>query len=122
MARLSHGELVQMEQAGRNAERCVCCGEIIPEGRQVCPNCVKLKEEFPTEMEVVLWRPFPLIKPKITHKEYLVTLEGGGVDILWWDGFDWVTEKENYFIKTDSVIAWTTPLSPYKPREEKTDV
>ena len=22
-----------------NAERCVCCGAIIPEGRQVCPNC-----------------------------------------------------------------------------------
>ena len=22
-----------------NAERCVCCGEIIPEGRMVCPNC-----------------------------------------------------------------------------------
>lgn len=21
------------------AERCVCCGESIPEGRQVCPNC-----------------------------------------------------------------------------------
>lgn len=21
------------------AERCVCCGAIIPEGRQVCPNC-----------------------------------------------------------------------------------
>lgn len=21
------------------AERCVCCGEIIPEGRQVCPIC-----------------------------------------------------------------------------------
>lgn len=20
-------------------ERCVCCGAIIPEGRQVCPNC-----------------------------------------------------------------------------------
>ena len=20
-------------------ERCVCCGEIIPEGRQVCPIC-----------------------------------------------------------------------------------
>lgn len=19
--------------------RCVCCGNIIPEGRQVCPNC-----------------------------------------------------------------------------------
>lgn len=22
-----------------SAERCVCCGEIIPEGRMVCPNC-----------------------------------------------------------------------------------
>ena len=22
-----------------NENRCVCCGEIIPEGRQVCPNC-----------------------------------------------------------------------------------
>jgi uncharacterized OB-fold protein len=21
--------------------RCVCCGEIIPEGRMVCPNCEK---------------------------------------------------------------------------------
>lgn len=22
-----------------NANTCVCCGEVIPEGRQVCPNC-----------------------------------------------------------------------------------
>ena len=22
-----------------NADRCVCCGEIVPEGRQVCPSC-----------------------------------------------------------------------------------
>lgn len=22
-----------------DADRCVCCGEIIPEGRQVCPQC-----------------------------------------------------------------------------------
>lgn len=22
-----------------NNNRCVCCGEIIPEGRQVCPAC-----------------------------------------------------------------------------------
>lgn len=22
-----------------NAETCVACGEVIPEGRQVCPNC-----------------------------------------------------------------------------------
>ena len=23
-------------------ERCVCCGDVIPEGRQVCPRCQKL--------------------------------------------------------------------------------
>ena len=22
-----------------DADRCVCCGEIIPEGRQICPQC-----------------------------------------------------------------------------------
>lgn len=26
-------------------EHCVICGEIIPEGRQVCPNCEKDIEE-----------------------------------------------------------------------------
>lgn len=28
------------ETPTENADRCVCCGEIIPEGRQVCPNCL----------------------------------------------------------------------------------
>lgn len=26
-------------------DRCVCCGEIIPEGRQVCINCEKGADE-----------------------------------------------------------------------------
>ena len=27
-------------------DRCACCGEIIPEGRQVCPKCEEnIKEE-----------------------------------------------------------------------------
>ena len=29
------------EQNVANENRCVCCGEIIPEGRQVCPQCEK---------------------------------------------------------------------------------
>jgi hypothetical protein len=29
----------KVESATDNADRCVCCGEIIPEGRQVCPKC-----------------------------------------------------------------------------------
>jgi len=24
---------------------CICCGEIIPEGRQICPNCENVKRE-----------------------------------------------------------------------------
>lgn len=27
------------ESRSENADRCVSCGEIIPEGRWVCPNC-----------------------------------------------------------------------------------
>ena len=26
-------------RTGTGGDRCVCCGEIIPEGRQVCPGC-----------------------------------------------------------------------------------
>ena len=28
-----------------NEDRCVCCGEIIPEGRMVCPNCLVTVKE-----------------------------------------------------------------------------
>lgn len=27
-----------------DADRCVCCGEIVPEGRQVCPQCERKNE------------------------------------------------------------------------------
>lgn len=31
---------------GLMENRCICCGEIIPEGSWVCPNClVSVKEE-----------------------------------------------------------------------------
>jgi hypothetical protein len=31
----------EREDVTTMAERCVCCGDIIPEGRQVCPACEK---------------------------------------------------------------------------------
>ena len=31
--------------AAATAELCVCCGVIIPESRQVCPNCERGNEE-----------------------------------------------------------------------------
>ena len=32
-------------------DRCVCCGEIIPEGRQVCPICEKKAEKNRAELK-----------------------------------------------------------------------
>ena len=32
------------EATGENSEWCVACGDEIPEGRQVCPNCEKESE------------------------------------------------------------------------------
>lgn len=31
-------------------DRCVCCGEIVPEGRQVCPSCER-KANCPMTLE-----------------------------------------------------------------------
>ena len=34
--------------------RCVCCGEIIPEGRQVCKNCEQKFDKDNKEKEIKL--------------------------------------------------------------------
>ena len=36
-----------------NVNRCVCCGEIIPEGRQVCLNCERSPEDDPLIIKAV---------------------------------------------------------------------
>ena len=36
---LSHNIRDEINFYRRNVDRCVCCGDIIPEGRQVCPKC-----------------------------------------------------------------------------------
>lgn len=40
------------------SNRCVCCGEIIPEGRQVCPNCEKTQINFSILKAVkkIMWK------------------------------------------------------------------
>ena len=34
-----NSEVEYRRQIQSNCDRCVCCGEVVPEGRQVCPNC-----------------------------------------------------------------------------------
>lgn len=38
---------------GQMGDRCVCCGEIIPEGRQVCPICEKSLADAPLILKPV---------------------------------------------------------------------
>ena len=37
---LHYGQIVALVE--RNAEHCICCGSVVPEGRQVCPQCEKV--------------------------------------------------------------------------------
>ena len=30
---------IKDKPAAENADHCICCGAVIPEGRMVCPNC-----------------------------------------------------------------------------------
>ena len=30
------------------ADRCVCCGQYVPEGRQICPNCERGRDRETT--------------------------------------------------------------------------
>ena len=32
-------ETHERELAFARVDRCICCGEIVPEGRMICPNC-----------------------------------------------------------------------------------
>lgn len=32
-------EIRQGKRHAANAEKCICCGEPVPEGRQICPAC-----------------------------------------------------------------------------------
>ena len=38
-------EAAKMASRMGSVNRCICCGEIIPEGRWVCPNCMVCVEE-----------------------------------------------------------------------------
>lgn len=38
-AKITAESLKSVADAMENADRCICCGEIVPEGRQVCPGC-----------------------------------------------------------------------------------
>ena len=34
-------------------DRCICCGDIVPEGRMVCPNCERILAAAPLNLEPI---------------------------------------------------------------------
>ena len=41
-----------------NEERCVMCGESIPEGRMICQKCEKVEPSFDTVKTTVLYEQY----------------------------------------------------------------
>lgn len=53
-------------------ERCICCGEIIPEGKQICPNCEMRKENKPMEKNFDLLETSKILGVKVrTIREWV---------------------------------------------------
>lgn len=78
-------------------DRCVCCGAIIPEGRQVCPNCEAMAEYKMADLCWVGVRGFRAIgtgkffragngrmKEEMTGVEYVNTVGAGQMNLDDW--------------------------------------
>ncbi len=44
-------KITEQPPASDNSDRCICCGEVIPEGRQVCPMCEEASGEKKHDQE-----------------------------------------------------------------------
>ncbi len=53
-------------------EKCVFCDAVIPEGRQVCPNCEKMQFRECTECRHFVWCEFP---KQVFHKQTHIPCE-----------------------------------------------
>lgn len=95
MVPYSNGELAQMEQAGRNAEHCVCCGAIIPEGRQVCLICELNVKDKCNLVEVVRCRDCEYVD------NWMIDREGER-----WYNCCMHDDELNYSFKGDDFCSW----------------
>ena len=139
MGPYSNGELAQMEQAGRNAERCVCCGAVIPEGRQVCPICETRKcdspvtmifHEMQTKMEHGVVEAFQQIDINIDKAGVIRALEayrmrraGELVKVVRCKDCEWSEKKQDGFYTCHLLLAKVhhDDYCAWAERKEKTD-
>lgn len=67
--------------------RCMCCGAIIPEGRQVCPNCLVYGGNGKTDSTIVKVETCFYDKEEIFENctvQVLTNTVTGDVSIGWW--------------------------------------
>ena len=62
-------------------ERCVCCGAIIPEGRQVCPSCEETHGKI-TKIETCFYDKEEIFENCTV--QVLTNTATGDVSIGWW--------------------------------------
>ncbi len=65
-----------------NEERCVCCGEIIPEGTQVCQKCDNGSDGKRRRRKFEGHEPFPTYKIKEGHGRFWFRIDGRNSAIL----------------------------------------
>lgn len=63
-------------------ERCVCCGEIIPEGRQVCPQCERRKKPDVVKVETNFYDKEEIYENCTV--QVLTNTTTGEVSVGWW--------------------------------------
>ena len=69
------------------SNRCVCCGSEIPEGRQVCPNCLVCVGNEKTDSTIVKVETCFYDKEEIFENctvQVLTNTATGEVSIGWW--------------------------------------
>lgn len=53
-----------------NEERCVCCGAIIPEGKQICPNCENKGGKYLLDKAMPFWTMPTEMLEQLIHEIY----------------------------------------------------
>lgn len=105
------------------ADRCVCCGAVIPEGRQICPQCA---DETEDRMSVIngVWHDVQL-DPPTEEGSYIVATDNGRVMIRIWhpqQEFCGKVVHDGWFSDTNChVTHWMPCPAPPGGRKTKTE-
>lgn len=103
------------------AERCVCCGAVIPEGLQVCGMCSAGRQEDRMSVINGVWHDVKL-DPPTEEGSYIVATDNGGVMISHWYPrrvFNGVVSGGGFTGARGHITHWMPRPAPPGGRKEK---